>query len=59
MNLKMTFRSFVSGLKRYLAHGQFFLVPEISEQLPGTNFLQFSGLLGADSESRSKSLAVD
>lgn len=58
LNFKTIVRFSVSGVKKHLAHGQFFLVPEISEPLSGTCFLRLSGLFGTRSESRSKSLAV-
>lgn len=35
-SFKTMLRFFVSGLKRHLAHGQFFLVPELSERPPET-----------------------
>lgn len=56
LNFEMMLRFFVSGLKRHLAHGQCFLVPQISE--PETFFLLFSGLFGISSVSKSKPLAV-
>lgn len=58
LNFETIVRFSVSGVKKHLAHRQFFLVPEISELLPGTCFPRGSGLFGTRSESRSKSLAV-